>query len=168
MSLKPSGVFISMSVPRRYVQKWAPCEMTPSRKAWPWTRLPTSRPCMSVMATTIVSIWPSRTISSSSRRRRCLVAWPASWSLMVGLRFDARWSRADGWSPAGSVEHRRPGREDEGEGRARERSVGLELGRLSVAGDRAADGLDQTRDHTRLAIDCDGDVEVGPVARQLR
>src|SRR4029077_11548936 len=74
-----------MSVPSRYVQKWAPCEMTPSRNAWPWTRLPTSRPCMSVMATTIVSIWPSRTISSSSRRRRCLVAWPASWSLIVGL-----------------------------------------------------------------------------------
>src|SRR6478735_6683213 len=78
MSLKPSGVFISMSVPRRYVQKWAPWEITPSRNAWPWTRLPMSRPCMSVMATTIVSIWPSRTISSSSIRRGCF-AW--SWSL---------------------------------------------------------------------------------------
>ena len=43
------------------MQKWAPWEMTPSRNAWPWTRLPMSRPCMSVMATTIVSIWPSRT-----------------------------------------------------------------------------------------------------------
>ena len=65
-----------MSVPRRYVQKWAPWAMTPSRNAWPWTRLPMSRPCMSVMATTIVSIWPSRTISSSSTRRGCFAAWP--------------------------------------------------------------------------------------------
>ena len=30
------------------MQKWAPWAMTPSRNAWPWTRLPMSRPCMSV------------------------------------------------------------------------------------------------------------------------
>src|SRR6476469_8434922 len=88
MSLKPSGVFISMSVPRRYVQKWAPWAMTPSRNAWPWTRLPISRPCMSVNATTIVSTVPSRTRPSSSARRGCLVAcsaaWP--WSLIALLR----------------------------------------------------------------------------------
>src|SRR5687768_6181946 len=78
ISRNPSGVFISMSVPSRYVQKWAPWEMTPSRNAWPWTRLPMSRPCMSVKATTIVSIRPSRTMVSSSARRGCLVAWPSS------------------------------------------------------------------------------------------
>src|SRR5215212_8126222 len=80
MSSKPPGVFISMSVPRRYVQKWAPWSMTPLRKASPWTRLPMSRPCMSVMATTIVSIFPSRTDCSSSARRGCFSPspWPFS------------------------------------------------------------------------------------------
>src|SRR5690349_16095560 len=50
--------------------------MTPFRKAWPWTRLPMSRPCMSVRATMIVSIAPSRTQPSSSARRGCLSWWP--------------------------------------------------------------------------------------------
>src|SRR6187401_2663826 len=40
------------------------------------------RPCMSVMATTRVSIVPSRTIPSSSRSRGCLVAC-SSWLLIV-------------------------------------------------------------------------------------
>src|SRR6185436_15005204 len=81
MSRKPSGVFISMSVPRRYVQKCAPCDTTPSRNAWPWTRLPISRPCMSVIAMTIVSMVPSRTSPSSSSNRGCFL--PGPWSLMV-------------------------------------------------------------------------------------
>src|SRR6266550_4092966 len=79
-----------MSVPSRYVQKCAPWSMTPFRNASPWTRLPMSRPCMSVIATTIVSIRPSRTQLSSSARRSCLPAapWPAlAWlaSLMAVL-----------------------------------------------------------------------------------
>src|SRR6185369_15908580 len=72
MSSNPAGVFISMSVPSRYVQKCAPWSMTPFRKASPWTRLPMSRPCMSVIATTIVSMRPSRTHCSSSASRGCL------------------------------------------------------------------------------------------------
>src|SRR6478672_2048740 len=60
MSSKPAGVFISMSVPSRYVQKCAPWSMTPLRNASPWTRLPMSRPCMSVIATTIGSMGPWR------------------------------------------------------------------------------------------------------------
>src|SRR6476619_2639581 len=106
MSLKPSGVFISMSVPSRYVQKWAPWLMTPSRNAWPWTRLPMRRPCMSVMATTIVSIVPSRTMPSSSARRGCFVAWPP-WSVMgplllIGASYgrDVRAARLLGGHPA--------------------------------------------------------------------
>src|SRR5262245_53491541 len=57
--------------------------MTPFRKASPWTRLPMSRPCMSVIATMIVSIRPSLTHCSSSARCGCLpgpcpfpVPWP--------------------------------------------------------------------------------------------
>ena len=59
----------------------APWSITPARKASAWTRLPISRPCMSVIATTSVSIRPSPTIASSSRRRGCL-AWPWSSLLM--------------------------------------------------------------------------------------
>ena len=83
------------------MQKWAPWAMTPSRKAWPWTRLPMSRPCMSVIATTIVSICPSRTISSSSSEavvpRRVVVL---SVSLMVGLRIVRRGMRRAGRASA--------------------------------------------------------------------
>src|SRR3954447_17359885 len=61
-----------MSVPRRYVQKWAPWSMTPPRKASAWTRLPISRPCMSVIATIRVSMRPSRTSAWSS--------WSRGWS----------------------------------------------------------------------------------------
>ena len=100
MSLKPSGVFISMSVPRRYVQKWAPWLMTPSRNAWPWTRLPMSRPCMSVMATTIVSIRPSRTIVLELDERGCLVV-----TVVVahrdGLLGRVCWMRGPAAVPAG-------------------------------------------------------------------
>ena len=85
MSAKPSGVFISMSVPRRYVQKCAPWSMTPFRNASPWTRLPMSRPCMSVIATMIVSIRPSRTQPSSSTRLGCLSPWPPASLLMTAL-----------------------------------------------------------------------------------
>ena len=58
MSANPSGVLISMSVPSRYVQTCAPWSMTPSRNAAPLTRLPMSRPCMSVNATMRVSSSP--------------------------------------------------------------------------------------------------------------
>src|SRR4029079_1272553 len=74
----------SMSVPRRYVQKWAPWSMTPLRNASAWTRLPMSRPCMSVIATISVSIRPSRTIAWSSWSRGWSPPpWWLPWSLCV-------------------------------------------------------------------------------------
>src|SRR6476661_425354 len=75
-----------MSVPRRYVQKCAPWSMTPFRNAWAWTRLPMSRPCMSVIATIRVSIRPSRTIACSSWSRGWSAPpWCAPWSPWVAV-----------------------------------------------------------------------------------
>ncbi len=92
-----------MSVPRRYVQKWAPWSITPARNASAWTRLPINRPCMSVIATIRVSIRPSRTMSSSSSSRACL-AWPWS-SLLIGFPSVGRNRRSPivRWSRSGRV-----------------------------------------------------------------
>src|SRR5664279_2160842 len=94
-----------MSVPSRYVQKWAPWSITPARNASAWTRLPISRPCMSVIATISVSIRPSPTIASSSRRRACL-AWPWS-SLLIADFLVLAWTTD---SSAPSADARAPGR----------------------------------------------------------
>ena len=66
VSAYPSTVFMSVSTASRYAQASVPCAATSSRKNRAWKRLPCSRPCMSVMATTTVSISCMRTASRSA------------------------------------------------------------------------------------------------------
>src|SRR5512141_3448975 len=68
--------------------------MAPLRKAWPCTRLPMSRPCMSVSATISVSISPERTFAFSSAS----LGW-SPWESLAIASFAFYPSRADG--PAG-------------------------------------------------------------------
>src|SRR6478672_10993709 len=84
-----------MSVPRRYVQKWAPWSTTPFRNAWAWTRLPISRPCMSVIAMISVSISPSRIFDRSSSSRGWSWAEPG-WSAWLALLIVPSCADADG------------------------------------------------------------------------
>src|SRR6266550_2424864 len=138
--------------------------MTPFRNAWVWTRLPMSRPCMSVMATIRVSIRPSRTIAWSSWRRGWSAPpWWEPWSSWAAVLIETLLRRPRGAKTQASFRgHPAVGDEDAAGDERRlirgeeERDIG-DLPRLAGTADRLERvdrriDLLQAAEHLRMGV----------------